>query len=137
MKKAILLIISMSFLIYGCGSTAYNRSSSTYSREVISESLFNDKDRTLTESDIQKLLEGRLQLPDTLRLAVFKFGMNNQFYSKFNYYGADENLVKAQQSYIDTLVAGLKTNSKVVSVHPIPSLMLSVTFVFFTSHNKL
>lgn len=93
-------------------------------RVPITESLFNDKDRTLSESDIQKLLEGRLKLPDTLRLAVFKTGMNNHFYNKF-YFQADENSVKAQQSYIDTLVAGLKYNTRVESVHPIPSLMLS------------
>jgi hypothetical protein len=98
---------------------------STNFRTPITESLFNDKDRTLSESDIQKLLDGRLVLPDKLRLAVFKFGMNNQFYSKYNYYRADESLVKAQQSYIDTLVAGLKNNRRVESVHPIPSLMLS------------
>ncbi len=101
------------------------KAQSTNFRTPITESLFNDKDRTLLESDIQKLLDGRLVLPDTLRLAVFKFGMNNQFYSKYNYYRADENLVKAQQSYIDTLVAGLKNNRRVESVHPIPSLMLS------------
>ena len=60
---------------------AYN----TSLKEPITESLFNDKDRTLSESDIQKLLDGKLNLPDTLRLAVFKYGMNNHYYSKFSY----------------------------------------------------
>ena len=121
MKKCHLLLLFILFLFSNCSmKRAYN----TSLKEPITESLFNDKDRTLSESDIQKLLDGKLNLPDTLRLAVFKYGMNNHYYSKFSY-RADENLVKAQQSYIDTLVAGLKGNRRIESVHPIPSLMLS------------
>lgn len=123
MYKYYFFLISLSLLTGGCSRSTHG-AFYTNSREPITESLFNDKDRTLSESDIQKLLEGRLKLPDTLRLAVFKMGMNNRFYSKF-YYQADENSVKAQQSYIDTLVSGLKNNVRVESVHPIPSLMLS------------
>ena len=122
MKKLYFLLFSIILLFNRCSII---RTYNADLREPITESLFTDKDRTLSESDIQKLLSGKLNLPDTLRLAVFKFGMNNHYYSKFSY-RADENVVKAQQSYIDTLVAGLKGNRRVESVHPIPSLMLSM-----------
>ncbi len=123
MKKLYFLLFPIAFL---CSNCSMRRAYNADSREPITESLFTDKDRTLSESDIQKLLDGKLFLPDTLRLAVFKFGMNNRYYSKFSYQ-ADENVVKAQQSYIDTLVACLKDNRRVESVHPIPSLMLSMS----------
>ncbi len=120
MKYCFFLLL-LSTLLNNC---TMRRAYQTDLREPITESLFNDKDRTLSESDIQKLLAGRLVLPETLRLAVFKFGMNNRFYYRYNYL-PDENLVKAHQSYLDTLVSGLKNNNRVESVHPIPSLMLS------------
>jgi hypothetical protein len=121
MKKHLFLILISALTLTSC---SYRRAMQTDLREPITESLFTDKDRTLSEENIQKLLEGKLNLPDTLRIALFRYGMNNRYYSKF-YSFADENAVKSQQSYIDTLVAGLKDNRRVKNVHPIPSLMLS------------
>lgn len=120
MKYCFFLLLLTTFW----ANCSMRRAYQTDLKEPITESLFNDKDRTLSESDIQKLLTGRLVLPETLRLAVFKFGMNNRFYNRYNYL-SDENLVKAHQSYLDTLMAGLKNNNRVESVHPVPSLMLS------------
>ena len=102
----------------------YRRAQIGAPKESITESLFAEKDRTLSEENIQKLLDGKLTLPDTLRIALFRYGMTNRYYNKF--YGfADESAVHSQQNYIDTLVSGLKDNRHVQSVHPIPSLMLS------------
>jgi hypothetical protein len=119
MKKISFYFIALACFITSCG--APNRARQN---ESITESLFNEKDRTLSEESIQKLLDGKLNLPDTLRIALFRYGMTNRYYSKF-YSFADENLVKSQQSYVDTLMSSLKDNRRVQNVHPIPSLMLS------------
>jgi hypothetical protein len=119
MKKISIYFIAIACFITSCGVPNRARQN-----ESITESLFNEKDRTLSEENIQKLLDGKLNLPDTLRIALFRYGMTNRYYSKF-YRFADENLVKSQQSYVDTLMSSLKDNRRVQNVHPIPSLMLS------------
>jgi hypothetical protein len=121
MKKHLFLLLILALSLSSC---SYRRAMQSELREPITESLFADKDRTLSEENIQKLLDGKLLLPDTLRIALFQYGMNNRSYSRFMNF-ADENAVKSQQSYIDTLVAGLKDNKRVKNVHPIPSLTLS------------
>jgi hypothetical protein len=121
MKIMNFYFILLACFMTSCSVTTHNRARQT---ETITESLFNEKDRTLSEENIQKLLDGKLNLPDTLRIALFRYGMTNRYYSKF-YSFADENLVKSQQSYVDTLMSSLKDNRRVQSVHPIPSLMLS------------
>ena len=117
-----LFLIAMLVGLSNCGSLP--RYSNGSSHESITESLFADKDRTLSEEDIQRLLNGKLNLPDTLRVALFRYGMNNRYYNKFYAY-ADESTIHSQQDYIDTLISGLKDNRRVQNVHPIPSLMLS------------
>lgn len=121
MMKYLFLIATLIGLS-NCGSLP--RYSNGSSRESITESLFADKDRTLSEEDIQRLLNGKLNLSDTLRVALFRYGMNNRYYNKFYAY-ADESTIHSQQDYIDTLISGLKDNRRVQNVHPIPSLMLS------------
>jgi hypothetical protein len=116
--------ISFYFIAISCFITSCSVPNRARQNEPITESLFNEKDRTLSEENIQKLLDGKLNLPDTLRIALFRYGMTNRYYSKF-YRFADENLVKSQQSYVDTLMSSLKDNRRVQNVHPIPSLMLS------------
>lgn len=107
----------------GCESQSYARFSER--KEPITQSLFNALDRTINEDDIRKLLDGELRLPDTLRIAIYKFGTTNHSFS-YPYYGiGEENSVKAHQSFVDTLVANLEGNLKVKRVNIIPSLMLS------------
>lgn len=118
------IIICSSFffavLFVGCNSMRADR----YSSEPISRSLFNDKDRTISEDDIQKLLDGHFSLPDTLRVAVYKLGATNTY--SYRYYGfGDEVGVKAQQLYMDTLATILQNNTKVKRVNLVPSLMIA------------
>lgn len=123
MKKIILLLFPIVTLMFSsCGALHYARQAER--REPITESLFSEKDRTLSEENIQKLLDGKLNLPDTLRIALFRYGMTNRYYAKMSGF-QDEISVKSYQSYIDTLVSSLKDNRRVKNVHPIPSLMLS------------
>ena len=95
---------------------------STYKQEVIAKSLFNSKDRTISEDDIQRLLNGKIIIPDTIRIAIVKYASTsmNRYYS---YYWNDEEYLKTQQSYVDTIMLQIKTSDKVKKVFAIPSLM--------------
>ncbi len=122
MKKQILILPLIALFFIQC---AINRQMGNPSRQVITESLFNDKDRTLSEENIKTLLDGKLILPDTLRAAVFKVGMNNHFYSNMLYSRNYEVSIKGQQNLFDSLAASLKQNTRIEQVHSIPTMMLS------------
>ena len=124
--KNIFLLLSLCgvFFCTSCGVQRFNRMSVT-GRKAISQSLFNDKDRTISEDDIQKLLNGHFTLPDTLRVAVYKFGTTSLTYNRYYSNYADELSVKAQQLFMDTLSTLLQGNSHVKRVNIIPTLMLS------------
>jgi hypothetical protein len=122
MKKQILILPLIALFFIQC---EVSRQMGNPSRQVITESLFNDKDRTLSEENIKTLLDGKLILPDTLRVAVFKVGMNNHFYSNMLYSRNYEVSIKGQQNLFDSLAASLKQNARIEQVHSIPTMMLS------------
>ncbi len=82
----------------------------------ITESLFEAKGRTLSEESIQMLLNGKLQLSDTLRIAIFNYTPNtsNSYYKRYygNYWNNEEYL-QLQQAYMDVLVNTLEGNPRV------------------------
>jgi hypothetical protein len=123
MKKQILILPFIALLFVQCSHT-YSRMRSS-PQDVITESLFNDKDRTLSEDNIKTLLDGKLILPDTLRVAVFQVGMNNRFYSNMLYQRTNEVSVRGRQSLFDSLSLRLKQNPRVEEIHAIPTMMLS------------
>ena len=100
MKKAeLLFFFGIIFTLIGCESQSYARFSER--KEPITQSLFNALDRTINEDDIRKLLDGELRLPDTLRIAIYKFGTTNHSF-QYAYYGiGEENSVKAYQSFVE------------------------------------
>lgn len=129
MKTQKLLTLTVTALILaGCSTTRpvnYGlEPQQTDKQEVITQSLFDSKDRTISEQDIQRLLKGKIIIPDTIRVAVYKYASTsmNRYYS---YYWNDEEYLKTQQSYIDTLVEQLKTSDKVKKVIMVPSIMIS------------
>lgn len=91
-------------------------------QELISRSLFNDKDRTISEEDIQRLLDGRIAIGDTVCVALFKFSGSsiNRYYTNW---WSDEEYLKTQQSFVDTLTNHIRKASKVKKIFPVPSLM--------------
>jgi hypothetical protein len=121
MKKQIFALPIIALLFIQCNTT-YQRAKTG---NPITESLFNDKDRTLSEENIKILLDGELILPDTLRLAVFKVGMNNRFYSNMLYGQVNEMIVRGQQNVFDSLTTRLKQHNRIQQVHAIPTMMLS------------
>ena len=90
--------------------------------EVITKSLFSSKDQTISEEDIQRLLNGSIDIPDSLKIAVFRYGGTsvNRYYSA---YWSNEEYLKNQQSYIATIVDKLEEAHKVQEVVVVPTLM--------------
>lgn len=93
--------------------------------EPITQSLFSDKNATISEENIQKILDGNFKLPQQLRVAVVSFdnaSLNRRYY--WNYWN-DEQYLKTQQSYLDLFAEKLKQSKRVVSVATIPDLLLA------------
>lgn len=122
----ILTTLSAIVLLNSCDTThSAQQSQASYGpepREVITQSLFNDSDRTISEEDIQRLLSGRIRIPDTLNVALFNFAGTsiNRYYTSW---WTDEEYLKTQQSFVDTLMSRIATSRKVRKIFPVPSLM--------------
>jgi hypothetical protein len=87
---------------------------------VITQSLFSDKSSSITEENIQKILDGSYQLPRNVRVAL----INIENVNKKRYYWNDEEYLKTQQSYVDLFTAQIKKSSRVSWVAVIPDLVL-------------
>ncbi len=126
--KSIFYIATIATTFYACGNsrhlgTTYPQQQ-TYqdNTDPITQSLFNDKTATISEENIQKILDGNFKLPAQLRIAIVNAGtskMNNR------YYWNDEQYLKTQQAYLDSLEMHLKQSQKVTSVATIPDLLLT------------
>ena len=92
---------------------------------MLSQSLFNDKASTISEENIQKILDGNYRLPNKLRVAIVKLqGQNKQ---RSYWYWSDEEYLKTEQSYIDLFTEKFKQSNRVSNVSIIPDLLLSKT----------
>src|SRR4249919_2806314 len=88
----ILTILLFSFSILSCHTfrrvSPSNEADPEYNKpyqqpDPILESLFEAKDRTISEENIRKLLDGKLMLPDTIRIAVYNYSrapLNRYYY---------------------------------------------------------
>ena len=132
MKREIIYsLLVLSIVISGCGGLNKGTSDTVTAAGVnygepdpIKQSLFDSKDRTISEDNIQKLLNGQLVLPDTVRIAIYQYSKapRNRYYYG---YSSDEDYLKAQQSFIDTLLNKLGESSRIKKVVLIPTLMIS------------
>ncbi len=125
MKYAMLLALTV--LVSACGTESHYASSSQPpppATEPLTKSLFDSKDRTISEEDIQKLLNGKVVLPPNLRVALFKYGSTsmNRYYSNWR---SDEEYLKTQQNFVDTLAGQLTSSKRIKRVFPVPSLVTS------------
>lgn len=93
-------------------------------RPTLTESLFENEQATISEENIQKLLDGKIVIHDSLRIAVYKYGS----LGVTRYYGSwwnDEEYIKLQQGYFESLSSEIKASDKVMKVFPMPQMMLS------------
>lgn len=89
--------------------------------EPIGQSLFNDKTATISEENIQRILNGTFDLPRELRVAIVRLESGQTR----NYYWNNENYLKTQQKYVDMFTAELRKSSHVKTVALVPDLLIS------------
>jgi len=123
--KQITLLIATIILLTACGTTrpSVNSSNANFSSEdtLITESLFNDRASTISEDNIQKILDGTYKLPQNLRVAIVRLEPTSQF----RRYWSDEQYLKTQQSYLDLFSDKFKQSSRVIKISIIPDLLIS------------
>ena len=88
---------------------------------LITQSLFADKNATISEDNVQKILDGVYQLPPKLRAAIVKLENPQQRRHWWN----DEDYLKTQQSYLDRFTQKLTKSARVTKLSIVPDLLIS------------
>jgi len=123
--KKIFLLAGIVLYLSSCSpasKTSYWNAAGIYGNAadtLITQSLFTDKNSTITEENIQKVLDGNIQLPQNLRVAVIRLDNDGRRYWN------DEDYQKMNQAYMDLLTEQLKKSGRVVKVSSIPDLLIS------------
>lgn len=131
-RQLLPLLLLFFTLFWACGSyhkhysaeTAYagqSRFNANSADPVLTESLFDYKERTLSEEDIRRILDGRINPRDTVRLAVFNFGGSLARYGVWKW--NDEESLKNQQQLLDTLTYSLRQSRRVEKVILLPAMV--------------
>ncbi|MEZ4941752.1 MAG: hypothetical protein R3D58_12810 [Saprospiraceae bacterium] len=119
-------ILGLLFLVACTSPRAYNPGAGEDAQfggpgGIITESLFNDKDRTISEADIRMILDGKIIIPDSIRLAVFQYGGTQSRYGAWNWY--DEENLNIQQQLIDTFAQTIGQAKRVRRVFSMPAMV--------------
>jgi hypothetical protein len=88
---------------------------------LIIQSLFNDRSSSISEENVQRVLDGSYRLPAKIRIAIVR--LENPRVQR--YYWNDENYLKTQQSYLDSLTSTLRSSPRVTAIATIPDIMIS------------
>ncbi len=97
------------FFVFSCETVRHTASAEEqiFSTDtLITQSLFNDKSASISEENIQRLLDGNYKLPQQLRVAIVRLDNGNN--QSRRYFWNDEDFLKTQQSYLDTFTAKLR-----------------------------
>lgn len=129
MKQITPLIASL-ILLTACSTgrpLSYNEGAHPGNDTLITQSLFSDRASTISEDNIQKILNGSYALPRELRVAIVKLEPTPQLK---RYYWNDEQYLKTQQSYLDLFADRFKQSPRVATLSVIPDLLISRTPTF-------
>lgn len=102
----------------GVEKTRYEASSN-----ILKQSLFNGKDRTISEEGIQQILNSEIVLPDTIRIALLNYS-SNSISRYYDAYWNNEDYLKLQQEYIDVLEQSLKEVPNVKKIILMPKIII-------------
>ncbi len=128
MKQIFYIIISIFLVSCSTGRPVrqysdFNSTQNYYQQEEpITKSLFDDKSSTISEENIQKILDGTYSLPDNLRISLVKLESNQK---RRNYYSNNEEYLKSQQEYLDLFTAKFNQSQRVQKISRIPDLLIS------------
>lgn len=98
--------------------------------KVITQSLFNDRQSSISEQDIQTILDGHYRLPATLRVSLVNLSSPQRTPS----YWGDENSMKNQQRYLDLFSQNFRSSHRVVSVGSIPDILIAQPATFISKY---
>lgn len=133
MKQLILPFLSC-VLLMACNTTRSLSGSPSWEMPnndtLITQSLFNDKASTISEENIQKILDGSYKLPQQIRVAIVRLEATPQTRRYYWSYWSDEQYLKTQQSYLDLFTDKFKQSSRVTELSIIPDLLISKTPTF-------
>jgi hypothetical protein len=128
MQRTILLLSIIASLIACRTSGELNTNSSaayTAVDTLITQSLFNDRASTISEENIQTILNGNYKLPQQLRVAIVRLDATPQMKRYYSYYWSDEQYLKTQQAYLDLFSDKFKQSPRVTNLSIIPDLLIS------------
>lgn len=118
-------------LLSSCGSRTMPRATGPgygdYGGETIGSSLFDYKDRSISEADIQRILDGEIKLQDTVRVAVYQDLGSSANTRGMWYAGYDEERLKNNQAMIDSISIALRQSGRVSKVIVMPSMMVGIS----------
>ena len=97
---------------------------------LITHSLFSDRASTISEENIQKILDGTYKLPQQLRVVMVRLESAPQSRRFYWHYFTDEQYLKTQQSYLDLFAEKLKQSNRVTKLTIVPDLLASKTPTF-------
>jgi hypothetical protein len=127
--KQIITLIAFIILLTACNTTRPFANNSQVETSIgdtlITQSLFNDKASTISEENIQKILDGSYKLPQQLRIGIVRLQPKIQRY--YSMYSNDEQYLKTQQSYLDLFTEKFKLSPRVIKISMIPDLLISKT----------
>lgn len=89
---------------------------------LITQSLFNDKASSISEENIQSILNGNYKLPQQLRIAIVRMETKGNV-KRFSW--NDEDYIKTIQAYQDLFAEKLKQSPRITKVSIIPDLLIS------------
>ena len=95
-----------------------------YGGETIGSSLFDYKERSISEVDIQRILDGKIKLQDTVRVVIYHDMGSSANTRGMWHAGFDEERLKSNQAMIDSLSIALRRSGRVGKVILMPSMMV-------------
>jgi hypothetical protein len=129
--KQTTFLIAIIFILTACETTRRIGNSSGLDTPngdtLITQSLFSDRASTISEENIQKILDGTYNLPQQLRVAIVRLEPTPQLKRYYWTYWTDEQYLKTQQSYLDLFADKFRLSSRVTKLNIIPDLLISKT----------
>lgn len=133
-----LLLVLISIILTGCGSSRYAASNEALrsqqaelyapAPDPITTSLFQSPEGTISEADIQKILDGEIKLPEEIRMAVLQLESSNSG----RYWYSSEAYRTQQAAYFDRIEAAARASGRVIRIDLLPQLLVSRDRNIFT-----
>ena len=93
-------------------------------QETITQSLFNSKESTISEEDIQRLLNGKIKVPDSVRVAVLNLNATFNHYNRYYAWNNEEEM-KSQQQNFEIIKDALLTTDRAHKVFLMPNMVIN------------